>query len=431
MPAPLSPENAKVATADDIEDLFNQGDEGDKEDKTPVKEDKADKVDKEIKKGKEDKEEGFEEEEEDEKDDEDEIELKDEEDEDDLEKLDLKKEDDIEIDAPPRKKEITKEFPEFFKKFPFMEKLLYRDKQYTELFGSFDDAKEVAEKVEILNNFESQLLSGKTDEILKNVKETDGKAFDKIVDDYLPALARVDKDAYFEVVGNVTKQLIVEMVNEAKKSDNDELRQAALMINQFIFGSAEFVAPKPRVIQNKDEETNKVEQERLNYIRERFDDSRNDLQNRVDNILKNTISEYIDPKGHMTAYEKKNAIKDALEDLNSVLGKDSSLKRNLDKLWKASLDEKFSKSSLDKIQSAYLGVAKRNLAASIKKARVEALKDKTPRSRQEKEEEKEDKEEKEERTPRKGNIIAGKPSQQRSKTPMEKGESVADYFARD
>lgn len=427
MPAPLSPENLKVATADDIEDLFNKDDEGDKsaDKETKVKEEKED--DKEVKKNKEVKED-------EDKDDEDEIELKEDEDDEDLEKLDLKKEDEddkLEIGAPPRKKEITKEFPEFFKKFPFMEKMLYRDKQYTELFGSFDDAKEVAEKKEIFDQFETQLLSGNTADILKNVKDTDSKAFDKIVDSYLPTLAKVDKDAYFEVVGNMTKQLIVEMVNEAKKSDNDALREAAQLVNQFIFGTSDFVPAKPRVTEVKNEEADKLEQERLNYIKERFDDSRVDLQSRVDNILKNTISEYIDPKGHLSAYEKKNAIKDALEDLNSTLSQDASLKKNLDKLWKASLDEKFSRPSLDKIQSAYLGVAKRNLVASIKKARAEALKDKTPRSRQAKEDEKDEDEKEEETTPRKGNITTGKPSQPRTKTEMKKGQSVQDYFAED
>jgi len=415
MPAPLSPEGAKLITADDVEDLFNT----DKEDKEPTK-DKEEIP--EIKKDKEDK------------DDEEEIELKEAKpDEEDDEVLDLKAKDDdeIDIDAPPRKKEINKEFPEFFKKFPFMEKILYRDKQYTELFGSFDDAKEAAEKIEVFTNFETQLLSGKTDDILKNVKETDSKAFDKIVDDYLPSLARVDKDAYFEVVGNVTKQLISEMMREGKKSENEALQEAAALINQFIFGTTEFTPSKPRVAEVKNEEAEKIEADRLNYVRERFDDARVDLQGRVDNILKNTIDQYIDPKSQMTAYEKKNAIKDALSDLHEMLGGDASLRKNLDKLWKASLDDKFSKTSLDKIQSAYLGVAKRNLATSIKKARAEALKDKTPKKAKEDTEEVEEEVEEKE-TPKKGNITPGKPSKpNKDGKDIKKGQSVADFFAED
>ncbi len=147
----------------------------------------------------------------------------------DEEKLDLSKaDDDIDIDAPPRKKEILKEYPELFKKFPFLEKILYRDRQYSELFGSFDDAKEASERVEAFDAFESQLMSGSTEQVLREVKETDENAFNKIIDDYLPTLAKVDKDAYFHVVGNLNRRLIMEMVQEANDTGNDDLKQAAL-----------------------------------------------------------------------------------------------------------------------------------------------------------------------------------------------------------
>src|SRR3990167_4169941 len=107
--------------------------------------------------------------------DDEEIELKDKDEE--TEKLDLTKEDEeVEIDTPPRKQQILKDYPDLFKKYPFLEKVLYRDKEYRELFGSFDDAKEIAEKADIFKSFESQLLSGNTTEILKNVKETEPKA---------------------------------------------------------------------------------------------------------------------------------------------------------------------------------------------------------------------------------------------------------------
>src|SRR5438105_15498913 len=108
---------------------------------------------------------------------------------------------------------------------------MYRDKQYNELFGSFDDAKDIAERSQTFDQFESQLLSGNTEEVLKNVRETDEKAFNIIVDEYLPTLAKVDKEAYFHVVGNLNKRLIMEMVQEANDTNNDDLKQAALLVN--------------------------------------------------------------------------------------------------------------------------------------------------------------------------------------------------------
>src|SRR3990167_11013141 len=335
-----------------------------------------------------------------------------------------KEDEEVEIDTPPRKQQILKDYPDLFKKYPFLEKVLYRDKEYRELFGSFDDAKEIAEKADIFKSFESQLLSGNTTEILKNVKETEPKAFDKIVDTYLTSLASVDKDAYFEVISNISKQLIKEMSKEGDKSNNDQLKEAALIVNQFLFGSDEYTEPKTRTDLKKSDEQSEVEKERLSFVQERFESSRDEIQSKVDNILKSTIAEYIDPKGVMSSYVKKNAIADALNDVHKVIGDDDSVRKSLDRFWRVAFDSKFSKDSLAKIQSFYLGRAKMNLPNSIKRAIAEALKD-FQLHRPEKDDEKE------EETPiKKGLVDAGRPSQQR-KQKMEKGETVAEFFARD
>lgn len=356
----------------------------------------------------------------------DELELKESDEE--IDKLDLKEEDNLNVDAPPRKKEILAKFPELFKTFPFLEKMMYRDREYTELFGSFDDAKELAEKSEVFNNFESQLLSGNTKEILKEVREADKIAFDKIVDDYLPSLAAVDKEAYFHVVGNLNKRLIMEMVEEANETKNDDLKQAALLVNQFIFGSSKFTAPTTRVDQTTDPKKNEVEQERLAFTKERFETARDELQTRVDNTLRATISEYIDPKGNMSSYVKKNAVTDAMRLLSSAIVSDTGTVKNLDKLWRSAFDSKFSKDALGKIQSYYLSKAKGNLKSAILKARSEALKDSRPNSRKDED----DIEDTEEQKPQTRRIAPGRPSQPKGKTNgPAKGESVTDFFMRD
>lgn len=405
----LSPENKPLSpkTADDINDLFKEIDK--EEPVEPKKSEPRDKPEKEEPDTEED----------------DDLELV--EPDEDEEKLDLtKQDDDIDIEAPPRKKEILKEYPELFKKFPFLEKLMYRDREYTELFGSFDDAKEVAEKSETFNAFESQLLSGNTEEVLRSVKDADEKAFKLIVDDYLPTLAKVDKEAYFHVVGNLNRRLIIEMVQEANDTNNEDLKQAALLVNQFIFGSSKFTPPARLVEKKSETEENEVEQERLSFTRERFESSRDDLQTQVDNTLRSTISSYIDPRNTMSSYVKKNAVNDAMKILTASIASDGSVIKNLDKLWRSAFDSKFSKDSLGKIKSFYLSKAKGNLKNAILKARAEALKDARPRDNREKEELEEVEE-----TSRKRTIAPGRPSQSKGKNDIRKGESVTDFFMRD
>lgn len=407
-------------TPDDVLDILNddtgQEDDIDETPKTPKKakteEDDEDDELKTPRKGKE--------KDDDEDEDDDELELVDPDEE--VETIDLEKEDDIEIAAPPRKKEILAKYPNIFKDFPFMEKVMYRDRQYTELFGSFDDAKELAGKAEVFNNFEQQLLAGNTEEILKDVKETDPKAFDRIVDNYLRTLHKVDKDAYFEVASNVIKQAIQEMNNDK----NDSVKEAAIILNQWMGWGDKFTAPKARVDDKDTAEKSEAEKARLEIVQERFIGARDTLQSQTDNTLKATISEYIDPRNVMTSYIKKNAINDTLSLLANNMGKDPSFVKNLNNLWRSAFDAKFSQDSLNKIKRFYLGRAKSLLPKALAKARAEALKNDRPSS------EREEEDEKEEQTPRRsrGPIPAGRPSQPK-KNEMKKGESVAEFLARD
>lgn len=413
----------KVQSADDIETLFNTEDEP--EVKTPKVEKEEIEEEKPVKKAP--KKEKDEEEEEPEikiKDDEDDekLDLEDDE-EDDEEDEEIEEEEELEIDGPPKLKQLTAAYPDIIKKFPYLKKVLYRDREYTDLFGSFDNAKEVAGKVERLDEFESSLLSGKTEDVLISVKNADPKAYDKIIDDYLPTLARIDKEAYNHVTSNVVKLLIREMATAGKETDNEDLQAAALAINQFMFNTTKYTPPQNR-IKEDDTKTEDAEKARLAEIHERFEDSRNDLQSRVDNALTNTINDYIDPKGEMTAFVKKNAVKEALVITQKLLEKDQYLSKNLDRLWREAVNSKFSRESLEKIRSTYLGAAKKTLLVSIKKARAEALKDMPKRPRTE------DNEEEEEKTPRR-RLHAGRPSPQHKANRMEKGESVMDFFNRD
>lgn len=409
------PAGSKSATADDILDTFK---ELDKEPEVPEKPTKA----------KEDKEEPEKEVKSSESDEELELVEPDE----DIEKLDLEKPDEeFEIEAPPRKKEILKEYPELFKKFPFLEKMLYRDRQYNELFGSFDDAKEAAEQASNFQEFEKQLLSGDTEQILREVKETDQRAFNIILDEYLPTLARIDRQAYLHVTGNLNRRLIMEMMQEAKDSENEDLKQAALILNQFIFGSAKFTAPANLVDRSKeaDEKNSEAEQERLAEAKGRFEEVREDLQTQVDNTLRATISEYIDPRNTMSAYVKKNAVNDALKYLGELIAQDGSVVKNLNRLWKAAYENRYSRDYTGKIKSYYLSKAKANLKSAIMRARAEALKDsRPPKDKNETDEDSELRDQEPRQSPRR---ITGRPSQPKGNNEMKKGESVTDFFMRD
>src|SRR5690606_24801038 len=62
--------------------------------------------------------------------------------------------DELELITPSTRKEILKDFPELFKKHPYLEKAMYRDKAFSEIFPTVDDAKEASEAIRTLNNLD-------------------------------------------------------------------------------------------------------------------------------------------------------------------------------------------------------------------------------------------------------------------------------------
>lgn len=320
----------------------------------------------------------------------------------------------LELVTPVRRREILAKYPQLFKDFPYLEKAYYREQQFTELLPTIDDARAAVEARNVLDRFEIDVMKGNTETILKAVKADSPKGFAKLVDNYLPTLAKVDEQAYFHVLGNVTKHTIVAMVREARVSGNEALQSAAQLLNQFVFGSSDF-KPPTNLAKDESEDTGKnkeLEQREQAFTRQQFESARGDLNTRINNTLANTIDANIDPKKNMTDYVRKNASREALEMLESVLSRDTRFMALKDKLWESAFNNNFNRESVERIKSAYLSRAKTLLPTVIKKARIDALKGLGKRVNDE-----------EDTTPNKSPLPIGRP---RSNESSNKGGKIKD-----
>ena len=304
---------------------------------------------------------------------EDEIEIKEEDDEE-KEELELIEEEEINTDiiVPVRKKEILAKYPKIFKEFPALESAYYKAQQYSEILPTIDDAKEAVEKAQTLDNFEKDIFSGNLETLLSTVNKNDSKVFKKIADNLLQTISKIDNNTGLHIIGNVLKHSLVSAASEGKRNKNENLEAAAKIINEFIFGSEEITNPTKLVSEDKEDEG--IKKEREEFEQEKFNTASDSLKTRVNNTIKSTIDANIDPKDSMSSYVKKNAIRDALEQVESALNKDSSFKKIMNNLWKSAKEAKYSSSSLDRIKAAHLSKAKILLPSIIRNARNEALK---------------------------------------------------------
>jgi hypothetical protein len=289
---------------------------------------------------------------------------------------------DLELTTPVRRKEILAKYPTLFKDFPYLEKAYYREQQFTEVFPTIQDAKISAEKAAILDKAEQQVMSGDITMFLQAAKQESNEAFNKIADNYLPTLRKVDQQAYFHVLGNVIKDTIITMVREGRNLGDQgaPLTAAANILNQFIFGSQTFQPPgqlskkvDPQVAQQQEY----INQQKKQQVFNTFTSVKDDLQSRADNVLKSTIDGHIDPNKTMSEYVKTHATAEAFDKLETLISQDGRFRGLLDKLWEKAFQSGFDKDSTDRIKSAYLSKAKTLLPSVIKSARNNALKDRS------------------------------------------------------
>lgn len=329
-----------------------------------------------------------------------------------------------ELVTPVRAQEILKKYPNLFKDFPYLRNSYYRERQFTELFPTMDDAKHASESVEVLNAIDSDLKEGNSLKLLQGLKEESPNSFNKLVDNYLETLAQVDEKAHDHVVGNILKHAVMGMSREAKKTDNEKLKEAATLLYQFAFGNSDWEPPTQLAKEDvKNDESDKLKKEREEFFNQRFQTARNDLNTRVENSIRATIDLNIDPNNQMTSFIKRNAVNEVISKLGETLRRDKRVSTIMNNLWKNAAEKNFDKESLDRIRSAYVTAAKPVLQTLIKSVRAEAVKDLPKRAKEIKNDdsdESEETKEKTERTPRSKNTKSGEnPS---------KGMSTLDFF---
>lgn len=292
----------------------------------------------------------------------------------------LVEDDENQIISPPTRKKILAKYPELFKEFKFLETAMFRSKAYSEVFPTVDDAKEALSKSEQFDDLQSTLDSGDTSVVLKNLKESNPEQFTKVVDNYLENLRKVDNQAFLHVQGNILKQGINGLAIWAQKEQNQEAWDAAILLNQLVFQTKELTNPSSygQTSPEKDEvssEREKLAQETLN-TRQGF------VNESIDKRTRSLIDMNIDPKGQMSPFVKKNAIKEATELIHNSLKGDKFFQSNVDKMWKTAQKGKYDQKLLSNIESATLTKAKVLLPQILKKVRAEALTGMKPNGKQ-------------------------------------------------
>jgi len=341
---------------------------------------------------------------------------------------------DLELKTPVQRRQLMKDYPDIFKKHPGLESTIYRERAYTDLLPTIQDAKEALDAVKTLDSFDADLRQGNTIKMMKAVASEDPQGFARIADNYMHNLAQVDERAYHHVLGNITKDIVETMIKFGREKEDIAIQDAATTLYQFMFNTTKWEGKKRLAASsvsakssdpNVADERTAFEKEKQEFEEGKSKEHTGKLMTSIDNQIKGTIEKTIDPKGVMGDFVKSKAIDEVLSKASKLLKMDTRFQAIVKQLNDKAGKEKYSDESLNRIKSAYFTKYKAILLPIVKAVRSEALKG--TRSRIKKDEETNDTTERANRDKPQSRDKSGNNTDRSKPLP---GESSVDFLLR-
>lgn len=283
--------------------------------------------------------------------------------------------------ARPSIKEVTEAFPEIFKKFPSLRDMYFREAEYSKILPTIEDAKEAAENSENYNTIRNDIFEGNGSKLFSGIRDADEKALDTFSTTILPTLFQVRPQAFWSAANPLIEDVARNMYQKGTREGDDNLKNAALHLSQYFFGTVEIAEGKRTSIKLKEPEDNKVKDEKEAWDQEKYQDFRGGIERDVHKQLVDLINEKhpktdksrLDPDGVFSKFIRDTIIEKIINDLGEQLTADQNHIKFMDSLWDKAKRNGRTDSDKARIMSAYLARAKSLIPTLRSKYVSEAL----------------------------------------------------------
>jgi len=278
---------------------------------------------------------------------------------------------------------IKAKYPNFFKEFPEVQEALGREKAYTELYPTVEDATEAKEASDDYNFLQEIVAKGTpegTAEFLGVMKENNPEIYKGYATTFLPALFKEDKETYYAITRPLLDDVIKNVFNEAKRIGNKDLEGSARWFAQYIFGDQQFASGEkvvPKLETKKVEEPSEEKQKINKFWSDRYDETYKDAESRINDKLTKIIGEDL-VNEDLSDFEKESIVEKVSKQVQEILSKDSTHMGKMKRMWKEAMNSGFNRKSTDSIISAFLSRARLSIPEIAKEFKAKA-KSRTPK----------------------------------------------------
>lgn len=268
-----------------------------------------------------------------------------------------KEDDEEEEDKEPRNvtfKAIKDKYPQIYKEFPDLRRVMGEHSKYRSLFSSTADAEEAVQNSVAFDALRDSIMGGDFETLAKEISTADKEALPRLARNILPTLRKMDSDVYFEVVGPVLKELVHAAYQSGVAGGTDKakinLKNSAHFMWDFLGLKGE-----PRLEENKPHpEEERLKRDRQEFERSKLGEAQGSVNTVIIDKMDKAIRMAVDPDNSMKPGVVKALIKDIRDEIDADLVKDTNHMSRIKRLWAQANRSSYSRAHLSSITDAYL-----------------------------------------------------------------------------
>lgn len=267
----------------------------------------------------------------------------------------------------PTFKEIKSKFPNFFKEFPEMREVYFREREFTNLFPTVEDAQEAFNQSVAFQAIERDLRQGSVSSLIQALSAVDPEATERLAENFLYDVYERSPDLYYRVLNPILERFVKAVYDEGQRTNNESYKAAALYFSQFAWGHTDIdklgKEQPQRVDPKLEQEKQKLIQQRAQIESQRYQEVHSQVSARAQKLLLNEIVKDIAGVKFDNNYVRDSVVRDIFSRINEVLTADSNHMRLMHSLWQKAYREGFSPESRNRLVTTLLARAKRIMPA--------------------------------------------------------------------
>ena len=256
-------------------------------------------------------------------------EKEDEEDEDEDEDL-LDEDEEAELKAagePQLLKDVEKKYPKLFKEFKPLRYAVLRDGAFSQVFSTPREAADSAQLNEDYREFESEILAGNNDKVLKAIKDTNAEGYKRFVSTFLPALQESDQGLYVQITSPVVADVLRKVYETGVARGDKNLVNSSKHIASLIWPTHKGAIPDLSTAPDRkspelEERERKLAEREAQLVQRDQQAFVGSIKGTSERLLRKRVEKGLDPNAVLSPFLKNSVVEKTMREVQEMLNED-------------------------------------------------------------------------------------------------------------